>query len=75
MVWRFGSADRRNGVSVEAGFSGDGPSLFRLPYTKTDCTGVFEVSNNSLATGRDNYPRQSGDDNRLQPRGGSRDGR
>ena len=52
MDWVFGCSDRRSGVSVAATFSGGGPSLFRLPYTKTDCSGVFEVGNNSLATGQ-----------------------
>jgi len=52
MNWSFGCRDRRNGVSVEAEFDGGGAALHRLPYTKTDCSGTFEVSNNSLATGR-----------------------
>ncbi len=35
--------------SIEATIAGDGPSLHRLPYTRTDCSGTFEVANNSLA--------------------------
>jgi hypothetical protein len=34
---------------LEAAIDGTGPSLHRLPYVKTDCTGSFEVLNNSLA--------------------------
>ena len=38
--------------SIEAEIDGGGPSLHRLPYVKTDCSGTFEVSNNSLARAR-----------------------
>jgi hypothetical protein len=34
---------------VVAVIDGSGPSLHRLPYLKTDCSGTFEVANNSLA--------------------------
>jgi hypothetical protein len=39
----------RDGLRVEAAIDGAGPSIHRLPYVKTDCTGSFEVANNSLA--------------------------
>lgn len=42
----FGPEDGTHGVAV---IDGSGPSLHRLPYLKTDCTGSFEVANNSLA--------------------------
>ncbi|MGA8299037.1 MAG: hypothetical protein WB817_06105, partial [Terriglobales bacterium] len=32
--------------------SGPSPALHRLNYAKTDCSGMFEVSNNSLAKAR-----------------------
>jgi len=54
MDWKFNCSDRRSNVQVEASFDGSGAALFRLPYTKTDCSGVFEVSNNSLANGQIN---------------------
>jgi hypothetical protein len=38
-----------DGLQVEAAFDGRGPSLHRLPYAKTDCTGSFGVVNNSLS--------------------------
>jgi hypothetical protein len=47
-VWNFGCFTR-DGLQVEAVFDGSGSSLHRLPYVKTDCSGNFEVVNNSLA--------------------------
>jgi hypothetical protein len=35
--------------SIEGEIEGGGSSLHRLPYAKTDCSGNFEVANNSLA--------------------------
>lgn len=40
----------RNGMQMEAMIDGRGPGMHRLPYLKTDCTGSFEVRNNSLAS-------------------------
>ena len=40
------------GVSVEARVSGRGRFVHRLPYVKTDCSGRFEVANDSLALAR-----------------------
>lgn len=37
-------------VELSAAIDGSGPSLHHLPYAKTDCSGSFEVANNSLAT-------------------------
>ena len=48
LQWRF-RASARSGFELEAAFAGGGTSLHRLPYLKTDCTGSFEVANNSLA--------------------------
>jgi len=49
MQWRFHCA-ARNGLRLEAVIDGHGPSMHRLPYIKTDCSGSFEVANNSLAS-------------------------
>lgn len=49
MQWKFRSAVR-NGIRLEAVINGGGSSLHRLPYIKTDCSGSFEVANNSLAS-------------------------
>ncbi|MCI0401930.1 MAG: hypothetical protein L0212_00220 [Acidobacteria bacterium] len=42
----FRSEDQTHAVAV---IDGSGPSLHRLPYLKTDCSGTFEVANNSFA--------------------------
>jgi hypothetical protein len=39
----------RNGYRLRATIDGSSPGIHRLPYLKTDCTGSFEVMNNSLA--------------------------
>ena len=48
MQWVF-EATQRDGLRLEASIDGNGTSVHRLPYLKTDCSGSFEVSNNSLA--------------------------
>jgi hypothetical protein len=47
-AWKF-RCSTKGGLRLEADFDGAGPSLHRLPYVKTDCSGDFEVVNNSLA--------------------------
>jgi len=49
LTWAFDCANRRKGMRLQAAFHGSGPSGHRLPYLKTDCSGTFEVANNSLA--------------------------
>ena len=46
--WSF-RCSTPDGFQLQASIDGTGPSLHRLPYVKTDCTGSFEVRNNSLA--------------------------
>lgn len=46
--WNFHCATK-DGFRLEGAIDGAGPSLHRLPYLKTDCSGSFEVANNSLA--------------------------
>ena len=46
--WNF-RCSAKDGVRLEVAVDGAGPSIHRLPYLKTDCTGSFEVANNSLA--------------------------
>ena len=43
------SGGAEGGPRFDATFEGNGPSLHHLPYLKTDCSGSFEVLNNSLA--------------------------
>lgn len=51
MAWEFSCQEQQSGLSVRVRLDGGGQSLHRLPYTRTDCSGTFEVSNNSLANG------------------------
>jgi len=46
--WNF-RCSTKDGFQLEGAIDGAGPSLHRLPYLKTDCTGSFAVANNSLA--------------------------
>jgi hypothetical protein len=39
----------RDGFQLEVALDGCGTSMHRLPYVKTDCSGSFDVMNNSLA--------------------------
>jgi hypothetical protein len=48
LLWKFQCANR-NGPAIEAALDGRGFGVHRLPYVKTDCSGSFEVANNSLA--------------------------
>ena len=47
--WSFDCVNRHNGTRLLVAVDGSGISCHRLPYLKTDCSGTFEVSNNSLA--------------------------
>jgi hypothetical protein len=49
MQWEF-ACTSDEGIQLEATIDGRGASLHRLPYVKTNCSGTFEVSNNSLAS-------------------------
>jgi hypothetical protein len=51
LLWNFtctGPESQQLTVTVD----GSGDSLHRLPYLRTDCSGSFEVANNSLAQAR-----------------------
>lgn len=48
MLWSFSA--RKGGLELRAEIDGRGESMHRLSYGKTDCTGTFEVANNSLAS-------------------------
>jgi hypothetical protein len=45
-------------LRLEATIDGAGPSIHRLPYIKTDCSGSFDVINNSLAKAVVQFERQ-----------------
>lgn len=48
--WNFRCSG--NGLRVEVAIDGRGPGIHRLPYLKTNCSGSFDVVNNSLAGAR-----------------------
>lgn len=48
MVWEY-SARANDGSLIEVRTDGPSSSTHRLPYFRTDCSGTFEVANNSLA--------------------------
>ena len=65
LQWNF-RCTTRNGFGLEAAIDGSGPSAHRLPYVKTDCTGGFEVINNSLASASILLPSRVGSPERLE---------
>ena len=64
LQWMFKCWDAPTGLKVEVAVDGGGESLHRLPYVKTNCSGTFEVSNNSLAAGA-LYLRRDGRDEEV----------
>jgi len=48
-IWAF-DCPGRDGLLLEARFNGAPSSTHRLAYLKTDCSGTFDVLNNSLAS-------------------------
>ena len=51
LVWKIEGEDGR-GAKFEAEIAGREGFVHRLPYVKTDCSGQFEVANDSLARAR-----------------------
>jgi hypothetical protein len=49
LVWNF-RCSGKDGIHLEVAIDGRGPGSHRLPYLKTDCSGSFDVVNNSLAS-------------------------
>lgn len=68
--WMFTGA-ASSGLRVEAAIDGHGASVHRLPYIKTDCTGSFEVRNNSLASASLLIETASGQPERLETAAGA----
>jgi hypothetical protein len=65
LKWELCCRNER-GLQLEAVFDGSGGSLHRLPYLKTDCSGSFEVSNNSLARAALSVKAPSGELERME---------
>jgi len=49
LQWDF-RCSGNHGLELEVAIDGGGPAIHRLPYLKTDCSGNFDVLNNSLAS-------------------------
>ena len=69
-AWNF-RCSTPDGFQLEAAIDGSGPSLHRLPYRKTDCTGNFEVVNNSLSRASLRLERRSGPTEKLETTSGA----
>lgn len=69
MQWELGAA--QNGIKLQATIDGRGDSAHRLPYIKTDCSGTFEVANNSLASASLLLQREGRPQERLETPGGA----
>jgi len=70
MKWDF-CCSIRNGISLQATIDGRGISVHRLPYTKTDCSGTFEVANNSLSSATLYLRSEGRPTERLESEGGA----
>jgi hypothetical protein len=69
MQWVFTGS--RDDLQLEVALDGSGLSLHRLPYLKTNCSGTFEVSNNSLASASMVITRPDGSRETLQTGSGA----
>lgn len=48
LQWNF-RCSGKHGLQLGVAIDGGGPAIHRLPYLKTDCSGSFDILNNSLA--------------------------
>ena len=69
-AWKFRCA-AKDGLQLEAAFDGARPGIHRLPYVKTDCSGSFEVVNNSLAKATLRLERPGGSVEKLETTSGA----
>jgi len=65
MLWEF-DCSSGGGLRLESVVDGRGTSVHRIPYVKTNCSGTFEVSNNSLASASVVLHRGGGSIERLE---------
>jgi hypothetical protein len=70
LIWKFRARDSQ-GVQMDVAIDGGGTGIHRLPYLKTDCSGSFEVANNSRASGRLHLTRPGLPAVELETRGGA----
>ena len=69
-AWNF-SCIGVDGVQLEVAVDGAGANRHRVPYLKTDCSGAFEVANNSLAKATLRLKRPDGRVEELQTENGA----
>lgn len=65
LLWQF-QCQARDGLRLEVAIDGRGAHVHRLPYLKTDCSGTFEVANNSFASALIMVQRANGAAERLE---------
>jgi hypothetical protein len=70
LQWRLRCLGK-DGIRLEADIDGRGDGTHRLPYLKTDCSGTFEVANNSRANAILRFDRRSGSLDLLETAGGA----
>jgi hypothetical protein len=64
--WSFDCSNRKNGTRLLVSVDGSGSSCCRFAYLKTDCSGTFEVANNSLARTKLTFSRPGRADVELE---------
>lgn len=70
MLWNFHSSGN-DGLHLEVAIDGRGPGVHRVPYLKTDCSGTFDVLNNSLAAAVVRLQRRGGKTEELRSQHGA----
>lgn len=70
LQWNFRCC-ARDGSQLEVAIDGRGQAIHRLPYLKTDCSGSFEVANNSMASAVLRFAKAGGPAETLESVGGA----
>jgi hypothetical protein len=70
LQWSFGCSTP-DGAQLDVAIDGRGPGVHRLPYLKTDCSGEFEVVNNSMASATLRFKRPPRPAENLETVGGA----
>lgn len=70
LQWNF-HCSGSDGLQLGAAIDGRSPAVHRLPYVKTDCSGTFDVLNNSLASAVVRLQRPSGPTEELRTERGA----
>ena len=69
--WAAEWSRRQDRTTLTASFGGSGISAHSLPYMKTDCSGTFDVMNNSLASAQITLKRPGEAAVELETKGGA----